>query len=59
MTTATLQAHLATIPDAVNAGPRTVAALPPSDLDPSAGLMRVRTGGTEITRAYDPVLEQP
>lgn len=57
--TATLQADLATIPDAVNVGGRTVVALPPSAAEAAAGLMRVVVTDTEIARAFDPVLEQP
>lgn len=39
--------------------PQTVVALPASSLDPAADKMRVRINGVEITREYDPVLEQP
>lgn len=63
--TATLEASLRTISDSVGIAPRTVIALPPSDLDPAEDEMRVRVGvtetfaGAEIIREYDPELEQP
>ena len=54
-----LEADLATVSDAVNIGPRTVVALPPSDLDPAADEMRVYVSGQLVIREYDPELEQP
>jgi len=54
-----LEVDLATIPDVVGITPRTVVALPPSDLDSFADEMRIVIDGTEISRAYDPVMEQP
>ena len=54
-----LQADLATLPDAVAVAPRTVVALPPSDLDPVADQMRVYVGGSLVVREYDAALEQP
>lgn len=53
-----IEADLLTVPDAV-VGARTVVAIPPSAADAAAGLIRVEVSGVEITRAYDPVLEQP
>ncbi len=51
---ATLQADLATITDAVGIAPRTVVALPPTDADPIWDEMRVIVGGLLISRAFDP-----
>lgn len=52
--TAYLQADLATIPDGVNVGARTVVAVPPSDIDPVWDEMRVAINGSIILRAFDP-----
>ena len=57
--TARIEADLAVIPDAVNIGPRTVVALPPSDADPLLDEMQVYVNGRLVFRAYDPELVQP
>ena len=51
---ASLQADLDTIADAVGIGASTVVALPPSDVDPVWDEMRVFINGTLIYRAFDP-----
>lgn len=51
---ATLEADLAVVVDATYVSPRTVVALPPSDIDPIWDEMRVIVGGTLISRGYDP-----
>lgn len=53
-----LQADWVTLTDAEGIAPRTVVAIPPSDLD-APGLMRVEVDGVIITRAYDDELVQP
>lgn len=52
--TATLEADLRSIPDAVNVGRRTFAAVAPSDADPVSDEMRVAPGGVLVYRAFDP-----
>lgn len=52
--TATLQADLRTIPDAVNVGRRSFVAIPPSDADSLSDEMRVVPGGVVVLRAFDP-----
>lgn len=54
-----LEADLATIPGVIGVAARTVVALPPSSLDPVGDEMRVRIGGIEVIREYDPELVQP
>lgn len=50
----TFEADLGTITDATYVAPRTVVALPPSDIDPIWDEMRVLIQGVLISRAYDP-----
>lgn len=52
--THTLQAVLSVADTDQFVASRTVVALPPSDLDPSEGEMRVRINGVEYIRHYDP-----
>lgn len=51
---AAFEAELGTVTDAVNVSPRTVVAIPPSDIDPIWDEMRVVVQGVLISRAYDP-----
>ncbi len=50
---ATIQARLATVPDAVGISPRTVVAIPPSDADVEPGYMRVAANGSIVLRPFD------
>lgn len=59
MTSRHIEADLTTLTDVVGVSSRTALAIPPSATDAAAGLIRVVTGGIEITLAYDPVMEQP
>lgn len=53
-----LEATLRKVPDAVNVAPRTVVAIPPSDID-TPGLMRVLVGEVMVERAYDVEMVHP
>jgi hypothetical protein len=52
--TARLEADLGVVLDAVNVAPRTVVAIPPSDVDPVWDEMRKVVGGVVISVAFDP-----
>jgi hypothetical protein len=56
---ATLQADLATIPDAVNVAPRTAVGIPPSTEDAGTDKLRVAIAGVVVLRPYDSTLAQP
>jgi len=56
--TATFEAALH-VQSSAYVSPQTVVVLPPSTLDPAADQMRVVVNGVQITRQYDPAMEQP
>ncbi len=55
--TAELHVVLRTAPDVVGVAPRTVVAIPPSDLSADPDRIVLYAGGSQFSRAYDPEME--